>query len=396
MRIAFFSDNFYPELSGISDTIITTGREMVRRGHQALYVGPYYAPREYQLANRQYPLTAHDDVIDGMPIVRLPSVRLPFSPTGQSRFAFSTGASFAALKKFKPDIIHTQSPYGLGHEARRAAKKFRVPLIGTNHTAIEDFFPAAALMRRFDAWYYNHCEFVTAPYQGLLDHMREAGFKHPGQVVANPAVLGEFTSPSAEERAEHRSALGLGEGPVLLYAGRLGVEKRVDVIIRALPALLAEFPGLMFVATGRGAAQPALFKLAQTLGVGKHVRFTGFLSRQALPHVYKAADAFVMMSTSDSQSIALMQGYASGLPALCARARGLPDYTPEACGVLIEPGDHAALAAQAAKLLRDPERRARMGAAAVEYSKGFSPQKIADEWEKIYSAASRSSTSFSA
>lgn len=386
MRIAFFSDNFYPELSGITDTIITTGKELKARGHEICYVGPYYAPREYLLANRQYPHTPGDDVIDGMPIVRLPSVRLPASPTGQSRFAFPTGASFEFLKNFKPDLIHTQSPYNLGYEARRAAKKFGVPLVGTNHTAIEDFFPAAPLMRRFDAWYYNHCSFVTAPYQKLLERMREVGFKRPGRAVANPAVLDEFTPPAdAADKAEHQSALGLNGGPVLLYAGRLAQEKRIDVALRAVALLVKQFPTLSFVATGRGAAEPSLHKLAQRLGIGKHVHFTGFLSRKALTHVYKAADVFVMMSTSDSQSIALMQAYSAGVPAVCARARGLPDYTPEGVGFLVEPGDHTALAEKLKLLLTDEPLRQSMGKKARHFVSIFSPGQIAGEWEQIYS-----------
>src|SRR4051812_6596418 len=105
MKIAFYSDNFYPELSGITDTVITTTKELRRLGHEIMYVGPQYSLADYALATRQYPLNPVDDAIDGMPIVRLPSVHMPGSPTGQSRFAFPTGASFAAMEKFKPDII---------------------------------------------------------------------------------------------------------------------------------------------------------------------------------------------------------------------------------------------------------------------------------------------------
>lgn len=383
MRIAYFSDNFYPELSGITDTILITGRELAARGHQVVFVGPRYSPADYAVAKRQYPTSPQEDTVDGMPFVRLPSLPLPFSPTGQSRLALPFGASFEHLDQFKPQVVHTQSPYALGYEARRAAARYRVPLVGTNHTAIEDFFPVAPLMRRFDAWYYNHCDYVTAPYAKLLERMREMGFDRPGHALPNPAKLDEFTPATAQERAEHKNSLGL-EGPVILYCGRLGVEKRVDVVVRALPLVQKEFPTTSLVATGHGAAEPALRKLAQQLGVGKSVRFTGFLSKLALTHVYKAADVFAFMSTSDSQSIALMQAYASGVPAVTARARGLPDYTPSDVGFLVEPGDHYALAEKLQLLLRDEQLRTRMSVNATVYSKNFAPSTIAAEWEKIY------------
>jgi 1,2-diacylglycerol 3-alpha-glucosyltransferase len=385
MRIAYFSDDFYPMISGIADTILITGRTLKNRGHEICYVAPRYSKHTYEITNRAYPQDPEREEVDGMRVARLPSVHLPMSPTGESRFAFSTGGSYAFLQEFKPDIIHIQSPYSLGAEARKMAKHFNVPLVGTNHTAIEDFFPPGtrAAMRRFDAWYYNHCDVISAPYQRLIDRMREVGFIKPGFAVANPAELSEFSPPESADRDERRRALGL-EGPMLLAVGRLANEKRVDVTIRAMPRLVTAFPTLTLMLTGHGAAEESLKKLAQQLGVAKHVRFLGFLSRKALSHVYKAADAYVMMSTSDSQSLALMQGYATGVPAFCARARGLPDFTPADCGFLIEPGNHEELASKIELFLKDEALRTKMGAAAIAYSKNFAPEKIAQQWEEVY------------
>ncbi|MEK7068621.1 MAG: glycosyltransferase [Patescibacteria group bacterium] len=385
MKIAFFSDNFYPELSGITDTIITTTKELKRRGHEILYVGPYYSPQNYTLANRQFPQRPEDDAIDGMRILRLPSWHMPLSPTGQSRIVPAFAALPDGLRAFAPDLIHTHSPYGVGLAAVRAARRLAVPLVGTNHTAIEDFFPPGmrAIMRRWDAHYYNHCDFVSAPYARLIERMRTAGFAKPGRAVSNPADVHEFMLPTPKERAEHREAFGL-TGPTLLYAGRLGVEKRVDVMVRATALLVKQFPTFTFVATGHGAARRSLERLAQRLGIGTHVRFTSYLSRAALPHVYQAADVFGMTSTSDSQSLALMQAYASGLPAVLARARGLPDYAPKECSFLIEPGDAKAFAEAAALVLGDESRRAQMSVAAAAYVTRFDPSLIAGEWERIY------------
>lgn len=382
MRIAFFSDNFYPELSGITDTIITTGGELMKRGHELCYVAPHYSEDDRALAGRGVEEEKAHAVVGKVPVLRLPSFSVP-SPTGQSRFALPTGQSVPFLASFKPDVIHTQSPYGVGIEALRAAKRLRVPLVGTNHTAIEDFFPFPSLMRAYDAWYYNHCSFVTAPYAKLIERMREKGFQKPGRALPNPANLAEFTPASTEGKAESRESFGFSK-PVILYVGRLGFEKRVDVIICAAAILVKTFPTLTFVATGHGAAKRSLEALAKELGVEKHVRFTGFLSHVALPHAYHAANVFAFMSTSDSQSLALMQAYASGIPAVCARARGLPDYTPEDCGFLVPPGDYRALAEKLSLLLSNDALRAKMGTAAVTYAQKFAPALIAKEWEGVY------------
>lgn len=391
MRIAFFSDNFYPELSGITDTILTTGGELLKRGHEVCYVAPHYSHEDRALAGGGVAEEQAHAVVGKVPVLRLPSFPVP-SPTGQSRFALPTGKSLAFLASFKPDVIHTQSPYGVGWEALRAAKRLRVPLVGTNHTAIEDFFPFPSLMRRYDAWYYNHCAFVTAPYAKLIERMREKGFRKPGRALPNPANLAEFTPADAEAKAEAKRSFEL-TGPVILYAGRLGVEKRVDVIIRAVAILAKQFPALTFVATGHGAAKRGLEALAHELGVEKQVRFTGFLPHDALPRAYRAADVFAFMSTSDSQSLALMQAYASGVPAVCANARGLPDYTPPEVGFLVPPGDYRALAEKLSLLLRDDALRSRMGKTALAYVQRFAPALIAEEWEGVYRDAIHSSPS---
>lgn len=388
MRIAYFSDNFYPELSGIADTITITGKELRTRGHEVCYVAPHYSPSDYAVAKRVPPLKKEDDTIEGIPVVRLPSLPLPFSPTGQSRLALPFGKSARFLKKFKPDLIHTQSPYSLGWEALRAARHLRIPLVGTNHTAVEDFFPMGELMRRYDAWYYNHCQFVTTPYHMLIERMRQKGFNKPAQALPNPAELSAFAPLDALEKEKLKRTLGLA-GLTVLYTGRLGVEKRVDVVLRACAPLLRDSPTLTLVLTGHGSAEYKLRGLAQELRVERQVRFTGFLSKPALAEVYRAADVFAFMSTADSQSISLMQAYASGMPAVCARARGLPDYTPPQCGILVEPGDVAGAQAALRRLLDDPALRQRMGQAGIEFAKRFSPSAIAAEWEKIYAEVSQ-------
>ena len=113
------------------------------------------------------------------------------SPTGQSRIAIPCGASLPFLYRFNPDVIHTQSPFGAGLEALLASRVLGVPLVGTNHTPIEEFVHyspvfgnrSALFARKYFAWYYNRCVFMTAPYQGLIDRMRQVGLKVEAQAV---------------------------------------------------------------------------------------------------------------------------------------------------------------------------------------------------------------------
>ncbi|HEX8994166.1 MAG TPA: glycosyltransferase [Candidatus Paceibacterota bacterium] len=373
-------------MSGISDSILITGRALVRRGHEVMVVGPRYIPADYEVVGRPVP-RAGEEIVDGMRFMRLPAPKLPHSPTGQSHVAIPSGASLRAMEAFKPDVIHTHGPYGVGLEALRASKRLRVPLVGTNHTPIEEYYPVGkSLMRSYDAWYYNHCDFMTTPYAELIDHMRGAGFHKPARELPNPVELSMFRAPHADEKTAIKQELGF-RGPVVMYCGNFYAGKHVDVTMRAIAELIPTFPTLIFVVVGRGEEEGNLHTLANRLGIEEHVRFTGFVQMEHLMPYYQAADVFAIMSTVDTQSIALMQAFASGTPAVGARARGLPDFLPEHCGFLVEPGDVKACAESIHTLLLDTNLAERMSREAVLFVKQFSPDVIAHRWEEVYEHA---------
>ena len=221
--------------------------------------------------------------------------------------------------------------------------------------------------------------------------MRAKGFKRQAKALPNPVELPLFTVPSAAEKSEMKHALDL-QGPTLLYCGRLAAEKHVDQIIEAAAKLVPNFPTLELVITGHGAEDINLRELVLKRGIENNVRFTGFIPTKDLARYYKASDAFVI------QSIALMQAFATGIPAVGARARGLPDFLPPECGFLVEPGDSDECTARIRDLLLDVPMRERMGKAGATFVKKFSPENIAKSWEEIYtrfSASSSASSSFS-
>lgn len=391
MRIAFFSDIFFPEISGIADSIITTGQELMRRGHTIMHFVPKYSRTDYKLIDAAARgKSAANDLRRDLPVCRLPALSFPGSPTGQWRFVIPHGASLRCLKKFAPDIIHAHTPFGTGFEALLASRVLRTPLIGTNHTPVEEFVGYVPLLGdklssragRYVAWYYNHCAYLTAPYKGLIDDMRRMKFVRPAQALPNPVSLNAFKMTTADRKRQIKESL-CAPGPLIMYAGRLAAEKHIDVIIRAVARLIPRLPVTLII-TGHGGAEAELRRLACELNISDRMQFTGFVSGERLAELYQAADVFVMMSTAESQSLALMQALASGAPAVVARARGLSEYITPECGFTVEPGDEQALAWRLEQLLADANLRTRMGASGAEWVKQYAPEIIAYEWEKIY------------
>ncbi|MBX4209283.1 glycosyltransferase [Candidatus Parcubacteria bacterium] len=388
MRILFYSDNFYPETSGISDSIISTARGLKARGHTVGFAAPKYSDANYASVGKP-----RDEFLlaEGFEVFRIPSLPFAGSASGQARNVIPLGWSLPFVRRFKPDILHSQTPFGTGFEALWASRLFGVPLVGTNHTHIHEFIRiygpirtkwAETIMQRFFSWYYNRSRSVSVVAQKLLVEMRQHGFKREADIVPNPLSLSVFSPATAAEKTILRKGFGLS-GPTLMYAGRIAPEKRLDAALKAFKILLADMPDARFVIAGNGPADQETRNLARDLGISESVLFTGFLDHATLSKWYKASDAFVMMCPIETQCLALMQAFATGLPSVGVDAGAVGEHIQSGWGRKVPDGDHQALASALRDILADP-KRIEMGKKARAYVERFSEEVISETWEGIY------------
>lgn len=391
MRIAFFSDNFYPEISGISDSIIALSKELAKRGHYIDFYVPNYPKEDYALANLP---DKELDLGKNIKVHRFNS--FPWNTgTGQGRFVIPDGFRTFTIFRRHPDVIHTQLFFGVGLEAIFAARMIHRPVIGTNHTALKEFLKYSPIknarfnngLLKYVNWYYERCELVTAPSQSVFDEMVALGFKNvKSRVISNPIDIETFRPivKDASEKAALKKKLGFTDN-TFISAGRLSDDKNPDVLIKALPLIRKKIPDAMLAFAGRGASQAALEKLVKDLGLVDSVKFLGYVSKQTLVEAYNAADAFGIASTSDTQSLVMMQAMACGLPIVGVRARALPEYINDRNGFVVEPGDVNAIAEKLTYLFENKEAARTLGTGGRKYAEQFSEPAIAADWEKIYS-----------
>lgn len=387
MRIAIFSDNFHPELSGISDSIIATGKELARRGHYVHYYAPKYVPKNYALVNLP---PKEIDFGERIGITRFRSLPVK-TGTNQGRMVIPFGIRTLKVKQFNPDVIHINHPYGVNWEGFIASRLLHKPLVGTNHTPIREFImrysPIKArwfvkLNVRYDTWFFNRCDFVSSPSKSIFAEMECFDRHIPHEVISNPLYPNLFKSSADREAIRKKYNLS---GFVLLYAGRLASEKNIDLMIRAAALLKKDIPDLMCAIVGKGPQEQELKALAKKLGIESSAEFLGFLKTEELPLAYAAADIFIMMSTAETQGMAAMNALLTEVPVVAANAWGLKEYIRDSeTGFLVEPGDLHALAAKIKYLYENPELRKKMGRAGRKFTEGFSAEKIAEKWERIY------------
>lgn len=154
-----------------------------------------------------------------------------------------------------------------------------------------------------------------------------------------------------------RFAACTGNPPVLLTVATLTPRKAHDVLIEAL----AQISALPWRARCVGGMEfdpawaAALRQKVHACGLQQRIHFLGGLT--ALEHEYDGADLFVLPSLFEGYGMAFAEALAHGLPVVAARAGAVPDVVPESAGILVPPGDAAALAEALRELLSDPARR---------------------------------------
>ena len=385
MRIAIFSDNFYPELSGISDSIISLAKELDARGHAVNFYVPSYSEANYKKVG----LPAEEITLgENTKITRFFS--LPYGTgTGQGRVVVPTGLRWLRVKRFKPDIIHTQLFFALGLEALIASKILKVPIVGTNHTSVQEFVRYSPirsrtienLLIRYVSWFYEKCTLVTMPSKSVINEMRQFGFSGECRIISNPIDTKTF-SPSSR-KTNLKNKLGFSKFTVI-HAGRLARERKIDVIIKAIAASKQIIPEIELIIAGGGSYEKELRFLARSLGVENSIKFLGVLSKPALAEAYNASEIFAITSTADTQSLVMMQAMACGIPVIGVNARALPEYIRPENGILIEPGDVKALTEKIIFLHKHKNIQKKLGDGARAYSIRFSAPEIAQQWEKIY------------
>lgn len=174
------------------------------------------------------------------------------------------------------------------------------------------------------------------------------------------------------------------DSPTIVYVGRIKRYKSVDVILRAMPPIIAAVPGVRLVIVGSGDDTPRLEKLARDLDIGQRVTFTGFVSTKEKVTWMQRSHIIVNPSPKEGWGLTNIEANACGTPAVASDADGLRDSVVDGeTGFLFPYGDANALALRVIALLRDPELYARIAGNALTRSLTFTWDAAAEETMKI-------------
>ena len=195
-------------------------------------------------------------------------------------------------------------------------------------------------------------------------------------------------SPAGESHAALRAAAGIPRGARVIGAvGSLYRVKGHLDLIRATPAILAHHPTSHVVILGRGPLHDALAGEAEALGVRDRIHLLGH--RDDVKEWFGAMDAFVMPSLSEGLPLSLLEAMAAGLPSVITRVGGMPEVVRDGeTGLIVSPGDVAALADRIAFLLGDAGLAVKIGSAARDrVLDQFTVDRMAADYRDLYDQA---------
>lgn len=199
-----------------------------------------------------------------------------------------------------------------------------------------------------------------------------------GKVVVAPLGVSPRFRPIAPPLARPVAARYGLTGEYLLYVGNFRRHKNVGALLQAyaaLPAPLRAGVSLALSGAPETGAAP-LRAAAETLGLGRAVRFLGSVPDADLPALYSGATLFCFPSLAEGFGLPPLEAMASGAPVLCSDAAALPEAVGEAA-ILVDARHPEAIAAALEILLADGSARARLRERGLAHAAGFTPGRFA-------------------
>lgn len=385
----------YPRRPGdvITPWMVQTIRRLRTRGVEVEVLAPAYRGsasqwvegvrvHRFRYAPKRWETLTHDQTVPDR--VRDKPLYLALVP---GYLAAATAAAVRLARSGEFRVLHAFWPIPHGVIGLAAKRASGVPLVstffGVELTWLRSQFPALAPALRAVV---RHSDAVTAISSYTAATLAAAV---PG---ADPVVIpfgaavepsGEAVAPPVRKRADTAFEL--------LFVGRLVERKGLHVLLDAL-ALLPPGREWRLRIVGDGPERQPLQQQAAALGFADRVRLDGFVSRETLAERFAACDAFVLPAVVDAKGdteglgVVLLEAMSYGKPVVASEAGGIVDIVRHGeTGLLVPPGDAAALAGAVAQLRADAGGREAMGRAGQErLREHFSWNGVLDRLHRVY------------
>jgi 1,2-diacylglycerol 3-alpha-glucosyltransferase len=360
MRIGMMLDMYKPHISGVTNYVTLNRLALEQSGHEVTIF-----------------TFGLDRTISEEPGV----FRSPGVPVAESGFYLGFRYNRAARRRLQEmDLVHVHHPFLSGNLALRYCRHRGIPIVFTNHTRYDlyaqVYLPmipdplSRSFLQAYMPAFCREVDLVIAPSGGIERVLRDLGVDAPMEVIPNGVDLAPF---AGEVHRVDRARLGFEhDDAIVVYVGRMGAEKNLSFLLRTFAGARTAVSSAKLLLVGGGPEAENLRGLAQALGLGDAVRFTGPVPYEEVPGILASCDVFATASVTEVHPLSVIEAMASGLPVVGIVGPGLSDTVEDGVDGLLTRNDAAAFSAQLTRLLLDAALRKRMGEAARRKSRQYS------------------------
>lgn len=319
MKIALFSDTYLPDINGVATSTHILRNELIKLGHDVMVV------------TSELPSDSnYEDSYDSN-ILRVPGLEIQ-ALYGYRACNIYSFKGMREIKRFRPEVIHVQTEFGIGIFGRIAGEYLDIPVVYTYHTMWADYSHyvnpinsetvdsvVKKVIKKISNLYGNKCEELIVPSKKTKDALIHYGLTQKNiYIIPTGLELDRFDINNKNEKICHEliKKYDLQNKFVLTFLGRIAPEKSIDVIINALKEVVKVNDKIKCLIVGGGPQLDELKELVKNDVISQYIIFTGPQSGEYVPAHYHISDMFISASLSETQGLTYIEAMASNIPVI--------------------------------------------------------------------------------
>ena len=373
MKIGFFTDGYLPQKNGVATSVAEYAKALEKNGHTLTIIAPNYPGHIDRKKN----------------IIRLASINYK-KETGIRLAIYLPEKSFRDLLKLDFDVIHGHGDGPITMLGWTIAKRKNIPFILSHHTfwnKYTHYLPAGKfihprMVEKITQLFANSCSSIISPSFMSKRELKNYGVTKPITVIHHGLDLSNYKSGNSDFLRKKIKVPS--DHKILLYVGRLGKEKSVDILLHAFQTVHKQNPKTALVLVGHGREKEQLKNHAKGLGIADSTYFLGEVEYKKIPSVFHGADLFVFASKTETLGKVVLEAMAAGLPIVTFNIAPFKELITNNSEGLLVASNTRALAHAAQIILENEPMRIEMSKNAKIKAEQFSIDNAIAKIEEIY------------
>ena len=317
MRIGIFTETYAPYISGLVTSVLMLKNALEKKGHEVYII----------TANLE---TIHYEYDEKDKVLKIPGI-----PTGIYNARLTSVYPIRAvnmIKKWKLDVIHSQTEFAIGTFARVFAKQYNIPLVHTYHTMYEDYThyitkgyfekSSKKIVEYLTKFYCDKTatELIVPTAKAYALFKEKYEFTRNVHIVPTGIEVDRFHKENINKKEilDLRKQYGIRPRDfVLVFVGRIAEEKNVLFLINVIEKLKNKIPNLKLLIIGDGPDKDNYEKVSKDKGCGENIIFTDKVPWEKIPVFYQLGNLFITASKTETQGLTIIEAMGAGLPSLC-------------------------------------------------------------------------------